>query len=222
MRFRILLLATTVFCIYSTSTTAQIKDSMSYSMGLQIATSMDEGGILKDFDVDAFAQAFKDVKAKKPKLTTEQAEEFLRNYFANMQNREAAKAKEEGKAFLDKNANEPGVITLPSGLQYKIVNAGTGTKPSETDNVEVHYKGTLLNGDVFDSSYDREETVTFPLNRVIPGWTEGLQYIAEGGKIILYVPSDLAYGDMGHPPVIPAGSTLVFEIELIKVSPPEM
>jgi FKBP-type peptidyl-prolyl cis-trans isomerase len=130
----------------------------------------------------------------------------------------ADSALQKGQKFLRENATKDGVKTTKSGLQYKIVKEGTGKSPSATDTVLVHYRGTLLDGTEFDSSYKRNEPISFPLNRVIPGWTEGLQLLKEGGKAILYIPSDLAYGERGTPggPIGP-NETLVFEVELLKV-----
>ncbi|MDR3405448.1 MAG: FKBP-type peptidyl-prolyl cis-trans isomerase [Chthoniobacter sp.] len=130
----------------------------------------------------------------------------------------ADSAKEKGEAFLKENGSKEGVKTTSSGLQYKITKEGTGKSPKATDNVLVHYRGTLLDGTEFDSSYKRNEPIAFPLNRVIPGWTEGLQLLKEGGKAILYIPSNLAYGPSGTPggPIGP-NETLIFEVELLKV-----
>src|SRR6201992_3584588 len=130
----------------------------------------------------------------------------------------ADSATEKGEAFLKENASKEGVKTTASGLQYKIVKEGAGKSPKATDTVLVHYRGTLLNGTEFDSSYKRNEPISFPLNRVIPGWTEGLQLVKEGGKAILYIPSKLAYGESGTPggPIGP-NETLIFEVELLKV-----
>ena len=125
--------------------------------------------------------------------------------------------REEGAEFLAKNKTEAGVQTTASGLQYKVITQGTGKKPGPRDVVEVHYRGTLINGTEFDSSYKRKETIEFPLNGVIAGWTEGLQLIQEGGKVLLYIPYQLAYGERGAGGVIPPYATLIFEVELIKV-----
>ncbi len=125
---------------------------------------------------------------------------------------------EKGEAFLAENAKKEGVKTTASGLQYKILKEGTGKTPQATDTVEVHYKGTLLDGTEFDSSYKRKETATFPLNRVIPGWTEGVQLMKVGAKYQFTIPSKLAYGERGTPGgPIPANSTLIFEVELVSV-----
>jgi FKBP-type peptidyl-prolyl cis-trans isomerase len=124
---------------------------------------------------------------------------------------------DQGQAFLKANASKPGVHTTPSGLQYLVLEEGKGKSPKATDTVLVHYKGNLLDGTEFDSSYKRNEPISFPLNGVIPGWTEGVQLMKEGGKIRLFIPSNLAYGSRGAGGVIPPDSTLVFDIELLKV-----
>lgn len=133
---------------------------------------------------------------------------------------EAAKVKAEGEAFLAENAKNEGVVTTESGLQYQVMQAGEGKKPLATDVVHVHYRGTLINGEEFDSSYKRGETIDFPLNQVIKGWTEGVQLMNEGAKYKFFIPSELAYGEraIGN---IPANSTLIFEVELVKVEQPE-
>jgi FKBP-type peptidyl-prolyl cis-trans isomerase len=124
---------------------------------------------------------------------------------------------EVGQAFLKENASKPGVHTTPSGLQYKVVTEGHGKSPKATDTVLVHYRGTTIDGTEFDSSYKRNEPISFPLNGVIPGWTEGVQLMKEGGKIELFIPSNLAYGSRGAGGVIAPDSTLIFDIELLKV-----
>lgn len=123
----------------------------------------------------------------------------------------------KGEAFLAENAKKEGVNVLPSGLQYKTEREGTGASPKATDTVEVHYRGTLLDGTEFDSSYKRGKPISFPLNGVIPGWTEGLQLLKEGGKAILYIPSKLAYGPQGAGGIIGPNETLIFEVELLRV-----
>jgi FKBP-type peptidyl-prolyl cis-trans isomerase FkpA len=123
----------------------------------------------------------------------------------------------KGQAFLKENASKPGVHTTPSGLQYLVLSEGKGKAPKATDTVLVHYRGSLLDGTEFDSSYKRNEPISFPLNGVIPGWTEGVQLMKEGGKTRLFIPSNLAYGSQGAGGVIPPDSTLVFDIELLKV-----
>jgi FKBP-type peptidyl-prolyl cis-trans isomerase FklB len=135
-----------------------------------------------------------------------------------VQKEQSLKNKAEGIKFLEENKKKKGVITLPSGLQYKVITEGTGAKPGMDDQVTVHYRGKLINGTVFDASYDRKEPATFGLNQVIKGWTEGLQQMKAGGKYELYIPSELAYGETGAGDMIPPGSTLIFEIELLKIN----
>nr|WP_086938953.1 FKBP-type peptidyl-prolyl cis-trans isomerase [Thaumasiovibrio occultus] len=133
--------------------------------------------------------------------------------------RHAKEAREAGEAFMIQNATEEGVITTESGLQYKVLQAGTGSvHPKATDVVEVHYHGTLIDGTVFDSSVERGEPTKFPLNRVISGWTEGLQYMVEGEKVRFFIPADLAYGNRRAGSIKP-GSTLIFDVELLKINP---
>mgnify|MGYP001031285835 CR=1 FL=1 len=129
----------------------------------------------------------------------------------------AQNALEEGKKFLAENAKKEGVVTTSSGLQYIVLKEGTGKKPKATDTVLVHYRGTLLNGKEFDSSYSRNQPIEFPLNRVIPGWTEGVQLMKEGAKYKFFIPSQLAYGPFGAGPDIGPNETLIFEVELLKV-----
>jgi len=119
--------------------------------------------------------------------------------------------------YLEMNAKQEGVVITPSGLQYKVLKQGDGEKPSAKDSVEVHYEGKLVTGDVFDSSYERGKTISFPLNGVIPGWTEGLQLMPVGSVYELYIPYQLGYGERGYPPVIPPHSTLIFKVELIGI-----
>ena len=127
------------------------------------------------------------------------------------------KALEEGRVFLQNNAGKPGVITTKSGLQYEVLNPGTGKKPKATDKVRCHYEGTLIDGTVFDSSYQRNEPAVFGLNQVIPGWTEGVQLMSEGAKYRFYIPYLLAYGESGAGGMIPPYATLIFDVELIEV-----
>ena len=206
------------------------KDSVSYSLGLQWGATLEKDSI--DVDIDIIADAMADaLQGREKSLTMEQAASILQSLVMKLQEKQQAaqqkemeefakkgeSAKADGEKFLADNKNKPGVKTTASGLQYKIEKPGSAVKPAETDKVKVHYKGTLIDGTTFDSSYERNEPIEFPLNGVIPGWTEGLQLIGEGGKVILYIPYNLAYGERGNPPVIPAYSTLIFEVELLKV-----
>ncbi|MDR0296353.1 MAG: FKBP-type peptidyl-prolyl cis-trans isomerase [Prevotellaceae bacterium] len=202
---------------------AQI-DSLSYSLGVMMGVQFQQSK-LNYLNMPTYVQAIEDVLAEKElRFDMMAAQMFLQTYFTKIQEIEreemekvAAKNLEEGQKFLAKNKKEKGVIETPSGLQYKIITEGNGPKPAETDMVEAHYIGTLIDGTKFDSSYDRGETMTFPLNGVIKGWTEGLQLIPEGSKVFFYIPSELAYGSQSRGLQLPGNSTLIFEIELIKV-----
>ncbi len=164
------------------------------------------------------AQGFQDSAGKKPMLIDPRTQQTqVQDFFKERMMKVSEKAKKEGEEFINKFAAEPGVQKTASGLAYKINNPGSDVKPKETDTVEVHYHGTLVDGTVFDSSKEQGKPVSFPLNRVIRGWTEGLQLIGEGGSARLVIPADLAYGENGAPPKIPGGATLIFDVELIKV-----
>ncbi len=193
---------------------------MSYALGVNSGDQFRNLGL--EIDYDLFLKGIKDGVAEKSDFTPEQMQaafEYLDKVARAHQDKLLQDEKAAGVAFLAKNkAENKDVVETASGLQYKVVTAGTGKKPLATDKVKVHYKGTLLDGTVFDSSYDRGEPITFPLNGVIKGWTEGLQLMSEGSKYILYIPSDLGYGDRGTQGIKP-GSTLVFEVELLEVNP---
>lgn len=193
------------------------RQKASYAIGVSVFSNL-KGQSLGDIDIDLLAEAMKDVKAgKKLKVEVAEAQGAITEY----QKTQAAvtKKKEEaaGKAFLTKNATKEGVKTTASGLQYEVLTPGTGNKPVASDKVTVHYKGMLLDGKVFDSSYKRNEPTTFGLSQVIKGWTEGLQLMNEGAKYRFFIPSDLAYGARGAGADIPPHSTLIFEVELIKI-----
>ena len=199
------------------------KDKIGYSIGTQIgkqlSTTKDE------MDRDALIMGINDALAdKKLQLSDEEIKKTMMDLSKSMQEKAMKKAKasleinqKEGEAFLAANKAKEGVVTLPSGLQYKVIKAGTGKTPLATDTVETNYKGTLINGTEFDSSYKRGQTATFPVGGVIKGWTEALQLMKEGAKWELYIPSSLAYGERGAGQLIGPNATLVFEIELIKV-----
>jgi FKBP-type peptidyl-prolyl cis-trans isomerase FklB len=191
-------------------------DSVSYCMGTAIGTTMKQAGFEK-INTQLFLQAMNEVLDNKPTvITVEQTNSIIQNYLYKMQAKAGKKNLEEGKQFLEANSKKEGVITLPSGLQYKVVTEGTGDIPGSTDKVTVHYTGKLLNGKVFDSSVQRGQPATFPLDGVIKGWTEALQLMKTGSKWILFIPSDLAYGEQGTQAIEP-NSVLIFEVELISV-----
>lgn len=150
-------------------------------------------------------------------MPVEEAQKLINDYLQDLQQKAEAQAREEGNNFLAENGKKENVKTTASGLQYIVEKEGEGAQPTAEDEVTVHYTGKLLNGTVFDSSVNRGEPATFPLNRVIPGWTEGVQLMKEGAKYTFFIPSDLAYGPQGIPNVIPPHSTLIFDVELIKV-----
>lgn len=170
-----------------------------------------------ELNIDDFAQAIKDVFAAKAQMTDAEAQTAVQTFFQQKAEEQAQAAKAEGENFLAENAKKPGVKTLPSGLQYQVLREGNGRKPTATDEVECHYEGTLINGQVFDSSYRRGETATFGLNQVIKGWTEGLQLMQEGAKYRFFIPYNLAYGEQGAGQAIPPYAALIFDVELIKV-----
>ncbi|MDR1417534.1 MAG: FKBP-type peptidyl-prolyl cis-trans isomerase [Prevotellaceae bacterium] len=194
-------------------------DSVSYAFGVNIGQSLSNVKI-KGLNVDIIAKGIGDVlnsNGENAKMTNEESIAVIEAFFKKMQEETLARNLKEGAEFLEKNKAEEGVITTESGLQYKIITEGTGLKPAETDEVEVHYRGTLLSGDEFDSSYERGQPAKFKLNQVIKGWTEGLQLVSEGSKALFWIPSELAYGEQGGGRIEP-NSTLIFEVELLKVT----
>ncbi len=213
--------------------TQKLNYSLGYAVGRDIVNGLRQNtGI--EVDPDAFSLGVKDrVLKTESRMTKEEIEatmaalreKMIEKQRAQMKARSprpntgemAMKNKEEGRQFLAENKTKDGVVELPSGLQYKMTREGTGKSPSATDQVTVHYRGTLLDGAEFDSSIKRGKPATFPLNGVIRGWTEGLQLMKEGAKYVFYIPSHLAYGDRSIPR-IPPGSTLIFEVELLKVN----
>jgi FKBP-type peptidyl-prolyl cis-trans isomerase FkpA/FKBP-type peptidyl-prolyl cis-trans isomerase FklB len=199
------------------------KDKISYMVGMQIGGSLTQ--IKDEIDVAVVIQALQSaLKGEESKLTQEEAMALQQSFAQKLQGKReaemaalAGKNKTEGEAFMAKNKSESGVQVTASGLQYKVVNAGSGAKPAATDTVKVHYVGTLLDGTKFDSSVDRGEPAQFALNAVIPGWTEALQLMPVGAKYTLWIPSELAYGDRGTPGPIGPNATLRFEVELLEI-----
>ena len=192
-------------------------DKLSYAWGMFIGQQLRAMGVTdinkEDFD-EAVHAAF---DGKETKLSLEDAQKIIQEYLQELTEKKAAEIKAVGQKFLEENKKNANVKETASGLQYVVEKEGTGAQPSATDEVTVHYTGKLLDGTVFDSSVNRGEPATFPLNRVIPGWTEGVQLMKEGAKYTFFIPSDLAYGPQGMPNAIPPHSTLIFDVELIKV-----
>ena len=198
-------------------------DKVSYALGIGIGRQLSQMGAA-DLNIDDFAQAIKDVIAGDLKLGDAEAQQIVQEFFAKQEEKQKAEAAEKGKAakqdgekFLAENGKKEGVITTASGLQYQVLREGNGQSPKATDTVECHYEGTLIDGTKFDSSYDRGQTATFPLDQVIAGWTEGLQLMKEGGKYRFFIPYELGYGERGAGASIPPFSTLVFDVELVSV-----
>lgn len=198
------------------------KEKQSYSMGANIGSGMKAQSI--EVDPDAFVQGWKDaISGEKKLLTDDEIRETLTALQTELREKQAErnkvlgeKNKKEGEAFLAENKKKEGVKTLPSGMQYKVIKEGTGKAPAADNTVVCNYRGTLIDGTEFDSSYKRGEPATFPLNQIIPGWTEALQLMKEGAKWQLFIPANLAYGEQSTG-IIGPNSVLIFEIELISV-----
>ncbi|MFC2438090.1 MAG: FKBP-type peptidyl-prolyl cis-trans isomerase [Prevotella melaninogenica] len=199
-------------------------DKLSYALGIGIGSQLAGMGA-KELNIDDFAQAIKDViSGSDLKVDNAEAQTLVQNFFQEQEAKQQAAAAEAGKvakaageAFLAENGKKDGVVTLPSGLQYQVLKEGDGKKPSATDQVVCHYEGTLIDGTVFDSSYQRNQPATFGLNQVIAGWTEGVQLMQEGAKYRFFIPYNLAYGERGAGAQIPPFAALVFDVELIEV-----
>jgi len=206
------------------------QQQVSYIIGRDLARNFAQQGL--ELDVDTLAAALKEGLAGQPsRLSPEQMQAAMQQLQEqlggdpdddgdnqNSSNPNTMNNKAEGEAFLTENAQKPGITTLPSGLQYEVLTQGTGPKPTPRSSVTTHYHGTLINGTVFDSSYQRGEPATFGVNQVIAGWTEALQLMAEGSKYRLYIPSELAYGKRGAGRDIGPDSALIFDVELLKVN----
>lgn len=193
-------------------------DKLSYAWGLAMGKQLQAMGV-KEVKAEDFKEGVKVAfDGGKPEISLEEAQKLINDYLQDLQKKAEAMAREKGERFLKENGAKEGVKTTASGLQYVVEKEGEGAQPGAEDEVTVHYTGKLLDGTVFDSSVNRGEPATFPLNRVIPGWTEGVQLMKEGAKYTFFIPSDLAYGPNGVPNVIPPHSTLIFEVELIKVN----
>ena len=198
-------------------------DSAAYAIGLANGFGMGESLANAPGDslnVEILARALRDgLKKDTSLMTPEKAQMFVQEYFQKVQVQQEEANKKAGQDFLSENAGKDGVVTTASGLQYKILEEGNGPKPVATDTVQIHYKGTYLDGTTFDSSYDRGEPAKFVLNQVIPGWTEGLQLMPEGSKFMLWIPENLGYGARPLDPSKGGYQMLTFECELLKVIP---
>ncbi|MGV3504885.1 MAG: FKBP-type peptidyl-prolyl cis-trans isomerase N-terminal domain-containing protein [Adhaeribacter sp.] len=200
------------------------KEKISYIIGRDMAANFKKQGL--EVDPEIFLQGFKEaLSGTESKLKPEEVQAAMMALQQEMQTRQAANQgqaaeanKKEGEAFLAENKNREGVVTLPSGLQYQVLQEGSGATPGPTDRVTTHYHGTLIDGTVFDSSYERGQPATFPVNGVISGWTEALQQMREGAKWRLFLPSNLAYGAQGAGEDIGPHATLIFDVELISVN----
>ncbi len=190
-------------------------DSLSYAIGLDLGESFGQNQLDK-LNLQLMIKGIQDQLDSVPAFETQEARQYIQEEMQRRSETKAEADKTEGKKFLEENKTKDGVQTTASGLQYKVIKEGSGIKPSATDTVEVHYHGTLTDGTVFDSSVDRGETVKFPLNQVIPGWTEGVQLMSPGSKYIFYVPENLGYGSRAMGKIKPY-STLIFEVELFDV-----
>ena len=192
-------------------------DKLSYAWGLAMGQQLRGMGV-KDLNVEDYAAAVKAVfEGTESAIPFEEAQTLINEYLQNLEEEMTKAAREAGEKFLEENKKNEGVKVTASGLQYVVEKEGEGAQPTATDEVTVHYTGKLLNGQVFDSSVQRGEPATFPLNRVIPGWTEGVQLMSEGSKYEFVIPYDLAYGAHGAPGAIPPYATLKFIVELIEV-----
>ncbi len=199
-------------------------DKVSYALGMGIGRQLNDMGA-ESLNIDDFAQAIKDVLAGgKTQLDAHEAQVIVQEFFQKQEEKQRASAAErhkelkaQGEQYLAENGKKDGVVTLPSGLQYQVLQEGNGRKPKATDQVKCHYEGMLVDGTLFDSSIQRGEPATFPLNGVIAGWTEGLQLMQEGAKYRFFIPYHLGYGERGAGASIPPFAALVFDVELIEV-----
>lgn len=192
-------------------------DKISYALGLSMGQNLAQSGV-ESLNYQDLAQGIEDVLTKqKPKISYQEAQQVLGQFFQELEQKIAGAAKADGEKFLAENAKREGVKVTASGLQYEVLEPALGQKPTATDTVRVHYEGTLIDGTVFDSSYRRGESITFPLNGVIKGWTEGLQLMSVGSKYKFFIPYQLAYGERGAGQQIPPYAALIFTVELLGI-----
>lgn len=192
-------------------------EKVSYALGLSLGNNLLSSGI-KSLDYEKLAKGIQDVlESKKPEISYQEAQTIINEFFSELQEKVGGEAKKQGEEFLAANSKRPEVITLASGLQYEIITAGNGATPQASDTVKVHYHGTLISGEVFDSSVRRGEPATFGVTQVISGWVEALQLMPVGSKWKLYIPSELAYGSRGAGQSIGPHTALIFEVELLDI-----
>lgn len=192
-------------------------DKISYALGLSIGNNFQNSGI-NSLQVEDFVKGLNDVlSGAQPAISYDEAKQVINEFFMNLQKQKLELNKKAGEEFLTINKGKAGVVTLPSGLQYQVLQNGTGATPSAADKVRCHYHGTLINGTVFDSSVQRGQPAVFGVSQVIPGWVEALQLMSVGSKWRLFIPSELAYGEQGAGDVIEPNSTLIFDVELLEI-----
>lgn len=192
-------------------------EKVSYALGLSLGNNLLGSGV-NTLNYTQLSKGIQDVmEQKQPDMSYQEAQAVINDFFQTLQSSTSEKAQSEGKAFLDANGKRDEVITLASGLQYEVMTKGTGAIPKASDSVKVHYHGTLIDGNVFDSSVRRGEPATFGVTQVISGWVEALQLMPVGSKWKLFIPSDLAYGEQGAGQSIAPNSTLIFEVELLEI-----
>ena len=195
-------------------------DSLSYAIGLNVGSNLKAQGV-ENFSYEAMNEGMRDAVAavKKPLLDEQTASMTIQQKLQEYAGKKINVQKEEGKKFLAENKNQPGITELPNGIQYKIIKQGNGIKPALEDTIKVHYKGTTIDGKVFDDSYSRGEPIEFPLGNLVEGWKQTLPLMPVGSKWQIFLPSDYGYGDRGAGANIPGGATLIFELELLDVKP---
>ena len=197
----------------STVVLANENDSLSYAIGISVANNISSSGIV------GLNENILDHANKTNQLPNEMVDPYIQGILARRESEKASKTMEKETTFLNENGQKPGVITTESGLQYKVIREGIGLSPDDNDTIVVHYKGSLVDGKVFDSSYERNEPITITAGQVIPGWGEGLKLMKAGGQYELYIPQNLAYGEQGAGGVIPPFATLIFEMEVVEIKP---
>ena len=192
-------------------------DKVSYALGLSIGNNFQNSGI-KELNIEDFVKGLSDVlNETQPAITYDEAKQVINEFFMKLQQEKMEINKKAGEEFLNINRHKAGVVELPSGLQYQVLQKGNGEKPKATDKVKCHYHGTLIKGTVFDSSIERGQPAVFGVNQVIPGWVEALQLMEVGSKWRLFIPSNLAYGEHGAGEMIEPNSTLIFDVELLDI-----